>query len=205
MTTSSIFTTEVARASIKGMFAPAHFSARFWRICEAAIENADGLFLSLAIEKIGPSQNIIAFHIIWGLTIVDKNKFGRGILCAKQLHGPMNESNSAIYTDQPAHDPFPLNFDLVASPAAEIPSRFITFRMFSQMIFRSGQRPRFSTCQTSSANFSSHEIVFRPFTCAPPIAPGHISWRRACSREYSGKYSVKSEVVLFFRTGLRLG
>ena len=43
----------------------------------------------------------------------------------------------------------------------------------------SNQKVRWSTYQTSRANFSSQEMALRPLTCAQPVTPGFTSMRRA--------------------------
>ncbi len=91
-----------------------------------------------------------------------------------------------------SHGFLPVNLDIVASPDALIPSRTMTLRTVSHRIFRSTQKDRLSTYQTSNANLSSQLSALRPFTCAHPVTPGRISWRRACSGEYKGRYSINS-------------
>ncbi len=60
------------------------------------------------------------------------------------------------------HHLLPVNFDMVASPLALIPSFFITFLMVKATILMSSQIERFSTYQTSSSNFSGQPNAFRP-------------------------------------------
>ena len=84
----------------------------------------------------------------------------------------------------------PLKAGIEASPAALIPSRINTLRTVSHKICRSSQKLRLSTYHTSSANFSSQLIAFRPLTCAQPVIPGRTSCRRPCSGVYRGRYSI---------------
>src|SRR5690606_19450983 len=75
----------------------------------------------------------------------------------------------------------PVNSGMVASPAAEMPSRARTLRRVRRRILRSRAREAWSTYQTSRANFSSQVRALRPLTWAQPVRPGRTSWRRACS------------------------
>src|SRR5690554_5724530 len=86
----------------------------------------------------------------------------------------------------------PVDLDIVTSPSPLISSRTSTFFTVSNRIFTSSQSDRLSTYRTSSRNLSSQEIALRPFTCAQPVTPGRASWRRYCSCEYSGRYSINS-------------
>src|SRR5690606_9427253 len=56
----------------------------------------------------------------------------------------------------------PVNFGMVASPSALIPSRTRTFLTVRKRILISSQSDRLSTYQTSSRNFSSHDSALRP-------------------------------------------
>ena len=64
---------------------------------------------------------------------------------------------------------------------------FFTVR---KITFRSNQSDLLSTYHTSRLNLFSQLIALRPFTCAHPVTPGFTSWRRYCSLEYNGKYSI---------------
>ncbi len=86
----------------------------------------------------------------------------------------------------------PVNSGMVACPSREIPDRWNTLATVIARIFRSSPRVQLSTYHASRANFSSQEMAFRPFTWAQPVIPGSTSWRRACSREYRGRYCTRS-------------
>ncbi|MDY7074159.1 hypothetical protein PshuTeo2_43360 [Pseudomonas hunanensis] len=60
------------------------------------------------------------------------------------------------------HHLLPVNFDMVTSPLALIPSFFTTFLTVKAIILMSSQSERFSTYQTSSSNFSGQPNAFRP-------------------------------------------
>src|SRR5690606_6470880 len=65
---------------------------------------------------------------------------------------------------QSLHSLLPVNFGMVASPSALMPSRAKTLRMVRYSILMSNQILRLSTYHTSNANFSSQEIALRPLT-----------------------------------------
>src|SRR3546814_21096917 len=104
--------------------------------------------------------------------IVDEDKpsvFGKRH-GARERHDAAAASTGAIYADEARHSlvSLPVNFGIVASPAALMPSRTSTLRTVSNRIFKSRMKERCSTYQRSSANFSSQESALRPFTCAQP-------------------------------------
>src|SRR5690554_2365360 len=88
--------------------------------------------------------------------------------------------------------PLPENAVIVASPSALIPSRTKTFFTVSHNILISNQNERLSTYHTSSLNLSSQLMALRPLISAQPVTPGRTSWRRYCSLEYKGRYSINN-------------
>ena len=85
----------------------------------------------------------------------------------------------------------PVNFDIVTSPLALIPSRAKTFFTVRMIILRSSQNEWLSTYQTSYSNFWSQLMALRPLTCAHPVIPGLTKWRRDCTGLYRGRYSTR--------------
>src|SRR5690554_573286 len=90
------------------------------------------------------------------------------------------------------HESLPVNLAMVASPSALIPSRTNTFFTVRNRILISNHSERLSIYHTSSLNFSSQLSELRPLTCAQPVTPGRTSWRRYCSVEYKGRYSINN-------------
>ena len=87
------------------------------------------------------------------IAVVDEH--GLGLLrqdVAQEGHYATTATRGTVDAEQ-RHFVVPVNRGIVASPAALIPSRRTTLSTVSQMIFRSSQRLRLSTYQTSSANF----------------------------------------------------
>ena len=72
---------------------------------------------------------------------------------------------------------------LATARVALMPSRLKTDRTVRNKIRRSSQKDRLSTYHTSRLNFSGQLRALRPFTCAHPVTPGRVSWRRACHGE----------------------
>lgn len=74
---------------------------------------------------------------------------------------------------------FPENFVSTPSWGVVVPWRDTTLPIVINRIRRSSQSDLLSAYQTSKSNFSGHEMLVRPLTCAHPVIPGRTSCRRA--------------------------